>query len=157
MNYKISGALKRNRVNLILFLILWLFLAIVLIAPITYSYTQSIVDGKLSVSLFIEHIIVNPFAALGNLISEGNFQMYLKTLMGGTLIYSIFLVIGLVRTAPKHRYSDIEHGSSDWSQGGEQYRILDNKKGIILAEKNFLPLDKRGNTNVLVVGRIRIW
>ena len=30
--------------------------------------------------------------------------------------------------------------------------MLDPKKGILLAEKNYLPVDKRGNTNVLVIG-----
>ena len=35
---------------------------------------------------------------------------------------------------------------------GEQYQILNNKKGIVLAENNYLPVDKRGNVNVLVVG-----
>ena len=63
----------------------------------------------------------------------------------------------MIRNAPKNEYSDIEHGSSDWSQKGEQYRILSNKKGIILGENNYLPVDKRGNVNVLVVGRIWIW
>ena len=53
---------------------------------------------------------------------------------------------------PKHRYDDIEHGSSDWSSHGEQYQILNRKEGIILAENNYLPVDKRGNVNVLVVG-----
>lgn len=55
---------------------------------------------------------------------------------------------------PKHEFSDIEHGSSDWATG-EQYEVLSNKKGILLAEKHYLPVDKRGNTNVLVVGRFR--
>ena len=40
---------------------------------------------------------------------------------------------------------------------GEQYQILNRNKGIILAEDNYLPLDKRGNVNVLVVGRFRFW
>jgi len=42
-------------------------------------------------------------------------------------------------------------------QRGEQYKILDKNKGIVLAENNYLPVDKRGNVNVLVVGRIRFW
>ena len=71
--------------------------------------------------------------------------------------YLIFAMIGLFKSKPKHEYTDIEHGSSDWSQRGEQYKILSNKKGIILAENNYLPVDKRGNVNVLVVGRIRFW
>ena len=37
MNYKIQGAIKRNRKNFIIFAILWLFIAIVLVAPFAYS------------------------------------------------------------------------------------------------------------------------
>ena len=39
----------------------------------------------------------------------------------------------------------------------EQYKILSPKKGILLAEKNYLPVDKRGNVNVLIVGRFWFW
>lgn len=156
MNYKLSGALKKNRINLIIFLILWIFLAIVLIAPLTYAWSQAVIEGKLSIGVFIQSITVGPFKAFGKLIEDGKFLSYLKALGGGTLIYLIFVTIGLIKTAPKHKYTDIEHGSSDWSENGEQYRILDSKKGIILGERNYLPEDKRGNVNVLVVGRIRI-
>ncbi|MCI8397424.1 MAG: hypothetical protein HFJ52_07450 [Clostridia bacterium] len=67
------------------------------------------------------------------------------------------MFVGFVKTAPKNEFTDIEQGSSDWATGGEQYKILSRNKGIILAENNYLPTNKRGNTNVLVVGRIRIW
>ncbi len=66
-------------------------------------------------------------------------------------------VIGILKARPKHEYTDIEHGSSDWSEGGEQYSILSKNKGIILAQNNYLPVDKRGNVNVLVVGRFWFW
>lgn len=36
-----------------------------------------------------------------------------------------------------------------------KYKVLDKNKGIILAENNYLPVNKRGNVNVLVVGRFR--
>ena len=39
----------------------------------------------------------------------------------------------------------------------EILKRLDKNKGIILAENNYLPVDKRGNVNVLVVGRFRFW
>ena len=58
----------------------------------------------------------------------------------------------LCKTLPKSAYDNIEHGSSGWSEHGEQYKIISNKQGIILAENNYLPVDKRGNVNVLVVG-----
>ncbi len=28
----------------------------------------------------------------------------------------------------KNEYADIEHGSSDWCEGGEQYKVLSNKR-----------------------------
>lgn len=72
-------------------------------------------------------------------------------------MYVVLMFVGFVKTAPKNEYTDIEQGSSDWAKGGEQYKVLSKNKGIILAENNYLPIDKRGNVNVLVVGRIRIW
>ena len=99
----------------------------------------------------------NPFGTLGNIFSKGAAGTYFSTLLIVTIFYSVFFFIGFVRSAPKNEYSDIEHGSSDWSQRGEQYQILNRDKGIILAEGNYLPVDKRGNVNVLVVGRFRFW
>jgi len=72
------------------------------------------------------------------------------------LVLVFFGVIGTSKVMPKNEYTDIEHGSSDWA-AGEQYEVLSKNKGIILAEKHYLPVDKRGNVNVLVVGRIRFW
>ena len=114
MNYKIEGAMRRNRKNFIVCSILWLFLTIVFVAPFSYSTFKASVNGSFSLDIFI----------------------------------------GFAKSAPKNEFTDIEHGSSDWSQRGEQYQILSRNKGIILAEDNYLPLDKRGNVNVLVVGRI---
>ena len=99
----------------------------------------------------------HPLQTFGTVFSEGATSNYFSTLLVTTIIYSVFFFIGFVRSAPKNEFTDIEHGSSDWSQGGEQYRILNKNKGIILAENNYLPVDKRGNVNVLVVGRFRFW
>ena len=71
--------------------------------------------------------------------------------------YGLFVLIGVIKAFPKHEYEDIENGSSDWSENGEQYQVLSKHKGIILAEKNYLPVDKRGNVNVLVVRRFWCW
>ena len=101
--------------------------------------------------------ITNPFGTLGNVFSSGMTGNFISTLLVVTIFYTIFFFIGFVRSAPKNEYSDIEHGSSDWSQRGEQYTVLNKNNGIILAEDNYLPLDKRGNINVLVVGRFRFW
>lgn len=71
-----------------------------------------------------------------------------------TMFIIVCALIGFIKSMPKSEYTDIEHGSSDWA-AGEQYSVLSKNKGILLAEKHYLPVDKRGNVNVLVVGRIR--
>ena len=160
MNYKIEGAIRRNRKNFIIYIILWIFIAIVFVSSFAYSSYMAGLEGKLNIQVFIETFgtsITHPFATFGKVFSEGASETYFSTLLITTIFYAIFFFIGFVRTAPKNEYSDIEHGSSDWSQRGEQYQILNKKEGIILAEDNYLPVDKRGNVNVLVVGRIRKW
>lgn len=160
MNYKIEGAIRRNRGNLIIFLILWLFMAICIVAPISHAWHVSMQGENKDMGVFVEEFtsnITEPHVTIGKIFTEGDSREYFKLLGGFTLVFGIFFFVGMAKTAPKNEYSDIEHGSSDWSQRGEQYRILSNKKGIILAENNYLPVDKRGNVNVLVVGRFWFW
>ena len=160
MNYKLQGAIKRNRTNFIIFGILWIFIAIVFVTPIAHSQYIAKASGTMDLEKFITtfgEVIAQPFPTLGKIVSEGAMGTYFATLMVVTIFYSVFFFIGFVRSAPKNEYTDIEHGSSDWSQRGEQYAILSKNKGIVLAENNYLPVNKRGNVNVLVVGRIRFW
>ncbi len=160
MNYKLQGAIKRNRTNFIIFGILWIFIAIVFVTPIAHSQYIAKASGTMDLEKFITtfgEVIAQPFPTLGKIVSEGALGTYFSTLMVVTIFYSVFFFIGFVRSAPKNEYTDIEHGSSDWSQRGEQYAILSKNKGIVLAENNYLPVNKRGNVNVLVVGRIRFW
>lgn len=160
MNYKIEGAIRRNRRNFIIFAILWIFIAIVFVSPFGYSKHQAALGGQFELEKFIETFctsITHPLQTFGKIFTSGALGDFFGTLIVMTIFYSIFFFIGFVRSAPKNEYSDIEHGSSDWSQRGEQYQILSKNKGIILAEDNYLPVDKRGNVNVLVVGRLRFW
>lgn len=45
MNYKIEGTIRRNKGRFIIFAVLWLFMAIVLVAPIAYAQDRATVDG----------------------------------------------------------------------------------------------------------------
>lgn len=160
MHYKVEGAIKRNRTNFIIFAILWIVIAIVFVSPLAYSFYTAGLEGTFDLEVFFKTFgtsITNPFDTLGKVFSEGASGTYFSALLVFTIIYSVFFFIGIFRSAPKNEYTNIEHGSSDWSQRGEQYQILSRNKGIILAENNYLPVDKRGNVNVLVVGRIRFW
>ena len=157
MNYKIEGAIRRNKNKFIICAVLWLILVIVLVAPLAYSSFQ-VKQGGASLETFIDTFVssvTNPFVTFANIFMQGATSNFISILIVFTIFYMIFFFIGFFKSAPKNEYSDIEHGSSDWSQRGEQYRILSKNKGIILAEDNYLPLDKRGNVNVLVVGRFR--
>ena len=160
MHYKIDGAIRRNRKNFIIYGILWLFVTIVFVAPWAYSSHVARESGSFSMQIFIQTMgksVVNPLGTFGNVLTKGAIEDFFSRLLIFTIFYSLFFFIGFVKSAPKNEYTDIEHGSSDWSKKGEQYQILSKNKGIILAENNYLPVDKRGNVNVLVVGRIRFW
>ena len=158
MNYKVEGAIRRNRKYFIIYGILWVIITIVFVSPLSLSIFQASESGTMDFTILFDRIIqniMNPFQAFGNIFSQGAFGTFFPILVFYTVVYLVFFFIGIAKTAPKNEYTDIEHGSSDWSKHGEQYNILSKKKGIILAENNYLPVDKRGNVNVLVVGRFR--
>ena len=130
MNYKIEGAIKRNRKNFIIFAILWILIAIVFVSPFSYSAHVAGLDGKFNLEVFIETFgtsITEPLSTFGKLFAEGVFGDFISTLLVVTIFYSVFFFIGFVRSAPKNEYTDIEHGSSDWSKRGEQYTILSKR------------------------------
>ena len=158
MRVSLRQVIEKNKNKIIICTILWIILAIVFVSPFAHSTIVANAEGNFNLTIFFEtfsNSISNPFSTLGKILVANEYESFFKSLIGFTLIYLIFLFYGLYRSRPKHEYSDIEHGSSDWSKGGEQYKILNKNNGIILAENNYLPVDKRGNVNVLVVGRFR--
>jgi len=159
MGNKIGYALKKCKFVLIICVILWIALSIVLIAPITASIVETFLIGDSATENFIE-VMINNYSDIGANLGKVFKGDYIGTFFKGELYLTIFLmffaIVGIIKTLPKHDYADIEHGSSDWADG-EQYSILHKSKGIILAEKHYLPVDKRGNVNVLVVGRFWFW
>ena len=96
--------------------------------------------------------IVHPFHAFKVVFETEAASMFWQCFKIFFLIYLAYTLVGFLKALPKHEYDEIENGSSDWSKNGEQYSVLSKHKGIILAEKNYLPVDKRGNVNVLIVG-----
>lgn len=155
MSDKIKKVIERNKVAFILVTILWVALAITFIMPVTCGSYAATRSGGFDMDAFFNYFsraVANIGDGFQSMVKHNLLFTYLKNLLGLTLLYILVVVVGIIRTMPKHRYDDIEHGSSDWSSHGEQYQILNRKEGIILAENNYLPVDKRGNVNVLVVG-----
>ena len=159
MNYKMQNTLKRTKNIFMVIVILWVLSSIVLVSPITVSIVESTENGVFDFGDFIEKIFSNITDVGGNLgkvFKSEYIGTFWKTQGYFSIVLVFFATMGFVKSMPKNEYTDIEHGSSDWA-AGEQYQVLSKNKGILLAEKHYLPVDKRGNTNVLVVGRIRFW
>lgn len=171
---KLKRAIIKIKGKLIVATILVLIILVWAIAPLTVSirhgwilthiegYAEPVLDPEENTfdwQIALEDMgkyITHPLEALKICFQE-YFGSYFYVTKYFLAFYGIFVFIGIARAFPKHEYEDIENGSSDWSENGEQYQVLSKNKGIILAEKNYLPTDKRGNVNVLVVRRIWCW
>ena len=154
MNYKIKKAFKDNKKYIIVFLVLWVVLEILLCMPMAVAINNSTHADGFYFSEFIGNFgsEIMSFSSFTKLAQDGVMPIFGRCTLGLTIIFLVFSSIGIIRSKPKNEFKDIENGSSDWSEGGEQYKILSRNKGIILAEDNYLPVDKPGNVNVLVVG-----
>ena len=150
---------KRKR-NILVFLILWLLLAIVFVMPLAVAYTDSLnAKGNLELSSLksISGTYILSFQTRIKAFKEGYKSNTVNAIGYYTFFYLVIMLILFLKSKDNGEYHDIEHGSSDWCEGGEQYKVLSRNSGIILAEKNYLPIDKPGNVNVLIVGRIWCW
>ena len=164
MNFldKLKRAIKKIKVKLIVYAVIVIIVGIIGVAPLTLSIQEGLMASEVGEDfwyvLFMQSYenLQHPFIAIGNCFAE-YFIEYLKAIRLYLIFTAFFALLGIIRALPKHEFEDIENGSSDWSQNGEQYTVLSKNKGIILAEKNYLPVDKRGNVNVLIVRRFWCW
>lgn len=159
MNYKIEKALKDNRKYFIIFIIIWFVIELFLVAPLSIGIAAGSVTGKFNMNAFFDYTFkeISSFTSITRAFHWQVIKYFGKTTLFMTIIYLVAFIIGVSKSKPKNEFTDIEHGSSDWSENGEQYRVLSRNSGLILAEKNYLPVNKPGNVNVLIVGRIGCW
>lgn len=150
---------KKRKKEILIYLILWLIFAIVLVVPMAVASVDSTTPGgQFSTNSFLS-IALDYILSIEVRVKAFQ-ERYISNTFTAMKYYTVFyflIVFILMLKKGKGEYNDIEHGSSDWSTGGEQYKVLSRKEGIILAEKNYLPVDKKGNVNVLIVGRIWCW
>ena len=157
---KFIRTLKQSKKFLIIIGVLWIVLAIVLVSPIAYAIKEATNTlGQFDLKTFVEQFTeaVISFSSITKMFSAKYFGTFTHCLINYTILFVVCSIIGFIKSKPKGEYHDMEHGSSDWSEHGEQYKVLSKNKGIILAEDNYLPVDKRGNVNTLIVGRFWIW
>ena len=133
---------------------LWVIGEIFLVAPISFTVSQSYTNGVFDINYFVEYLIPNivSFSSITKVFSSTAIGAFGTGTLWYTIIILVAVGIGAFKARKKSEFQDIEHGSSDWSQNGEQYRVLSKNSGLILAQNNYLPLNKLGNINVLIVG-----
>lgn len=155
---KLKSFMKKFKKNILIYLVVWLIVAILLVAPITYTFSEARIQNMNWVTAIISNLVDNILKFPIMVIFENEYITdFIEGMKYYSLIYWIAVVIGINKTLPKSKYDNIEHGSSDWCENGEQYKVLSKKSGLILAKDNYLPIDKTGNVNVLIVGRFRCW
>lgn len=160
MKERFFRGFSKFRGKLIVAMVLWIVISLLFISPIAVAIQNTLNLGTFNMNNFLPAIgnsYFNFFETVSQSFTAGYIGMFWSCFWKFSLVYIAVVLLGLMRSMPKGEYGDIEHGSSDWSVGGSQYSTLSSKKGIILAEKNYLPIDKRGNVNVLVVGRFWFW
>jgi len=144
---------KKNIAPIIILIILWVLACIFIVAPIAKTEVQSMIGFFPSTDFFPEFIKnLSQISGLSVLALPAGGAAFAKHICIFSIIYLAIIAIGVWKSRSKSEFENKEHGSSDWSKGGEQYRVLSRNKGLILAEENYLPLDKKGNLNVLIVG-----
>ncbi|MBR3881919.1 MAG: hypothetical protein IKJ36_01465 [Clostridia bacterium] len=167
---RIKAAFRKIKNKIIVYTILVFIIILWLVTPLCtairaaeiasgVTFATSPFDGPLWATFLTSFGtgIVAPWKEIPKCFSETHFPLFWDMLKVTFVVYIFFILVGLSKAFPKHEYEDIENGSSDWCENGEQYKVLSKNKGIVLAEKNYLPLDKRGNVNVLVVRRFWCW
>jgi len=156
--FKIKELLKELKKNFIIFGIIWAVLTILFIVPFSYGIIKGMETGSFNISQFSSGFMGfygNFFGCFKEVFTGENVDTFTSVLSKFSIAYVILVIILLLRM-DKHGYEGIEHGSGDWA-GGERFSVLSPNKGILLAEKTYLPTDKRGNVNILVVGRLWFW
>ena len=102
----------------------------------------------------LKYSLTNPFWSIGEVFRLSQvMDAYINIFKIAIFIYYVPILYFMFKPKKKKpEWEKKEHGSAEWAKKGEQYKVLSKKEGILLAKDNYLPVDKRGNINVLVIG-----
>ena len=127
---------------------------------VTSGYNNTVIPGTEASTISpavgnFRYAITNPFFSIGQVLQYPILlQMYFTYFKLVTIIFVMILgyLVLIKKWKKTGKWEKIEHGSAGWAEKGEQYKILSKTEGILLAKDHYLPVDKTGNVNVLVVG-----
>ena len=122
---KRKNACEKNKKYLILFLVLWIVLEIVLIAPMSVAIAESTsAQGQFELANFIENFgkEVSSFTAITRIGSAGAGSAFGKGTLWLTILCLVVTAIGIIKSKPKSNYEDIENGTGAyWDSEEKQY------------------------------------
>lgn len=156
MKEKLEKLKRIAIVSLIAMVILSIFvipaIAISIVAGAQYVAPNP--TSALPITSNLKFGITHPFKTIGILkASPQGLAVYIRSIR---ILFYLMLVFAIFMLLKKEEeidpWENKEHASSRWSKQGEQYSILSKTDGILLAKDNYLPVDKPGNINVMVVG-----
>ena len=81
------------------------------------NHVKTLLGGKFDSNKFatvFSESASHPIKAFKSIVKNNLMGQFLKNFFGFTLLYVLCVGIGIIKLMPKHRYDDIEHGSSDW-------------------------------------------
>ena len=134
-----SDKLRENLPRIIIGIVIYILVIIFLVAPIVVSFHgRGLIEG---IGVFPEEI--TSFSSISKALSKEYISEFGKGILVFTGVAIVLFLYALYKDKGRGQYRNKEHGSSDWSKNGEQYKILSRNKGIILAENNYLPTDKK--------------
>ena len=141
----------------ILFLVLCIIILPSFAVAIAYGNFKIIQNSEVSISIFMDNLkysLTNPFWSIGEMFRLGQvMDAYINIFKIAIFVYYVPILYFMFKPKKKKpEWEKKEHGSAEWAKKGEQYKVLSKKEGILLAKDNYLPVDKRGNINVLVIG-----
>ena len=141
----------------ILFLVLCIIILPSFAVAIAYGNFKIIQNSEVSISIFMDNLkysLTNPFWSIGEMFRLGQvMDAYINIFKISIFVYYVPILYFMFKPKKKKpEWEKKEHGSAEWAKKGEQYKVLSKKEGILLAKDNYLPVDKRGNINVLVIG-----
>lgn len=153
--------LKENNKKILFAIALYI---VVCISGIGGFLTAMNKAGKLSSALSLwGKYAIRPITVFQTMFADAKTEATFKSLCFVMFLFFAYLSIKfIVKTSKTHDYQGEEHGSSDWSKHGEEYKkladgseILNKNHGFILSKTHYLGTDSRKvrvNKNVLVFG-----
>ena len=96
MNYKVSGAINKSKKYFIIYAILWVFISIVLIMPITIGIHEIKVQQNINAGFEkIIELIPNIGKTISVITNEKIWGEYFKNEGLFTILYAILMTIGM--------------------------------------------------------------